>query len=258
LEQQAKGAAAVKIWIGLAILGVATPAQAEAQTQAPSPSPAQPAPDAEAYEDIVVEGIKSPYRLTPAQLREAVAAYNAERAALAPNAPLRFQVFRYRLDPALSGVRFRLVADGAEAIPIDVNEDGEFSLPPVDFAKQRYSLQANRKAGTVRLEPSILSPGSTESNSRLGDMRLSCAVSWAMMRQNISIPIRAMVGMAGGVCASSKIAIFFGTEQALASARVVDGTNVTSVSLKRDGSAFRYPGYIKTLPNDARVILEYK
>jgi len=233
-------------WYALALMTVATPAFAQTAT------------DEGTYEDIVVEGIKSPYRLTPTQLREAVDAYTAERAKLAPDAPLRFQVFRYRLDPALAGVRFRLVTDRGEAIPIDVNADGQFALPPVDFAKQGYALQANRKAGAVRVRPLILSPGSTDADSRLGDLRLSCAVSWAMMRQNVSVAIRAVVGMAGGLCSSSRIGVYYTTERPITSGRVVANAKDTPISVRPGGNAFRYPGYIKSLPNDARVVLVYK
>jgi hypothetical protein len=233
-------------WIAIALLA------------APVAALAQPAPDEAAFEDIVVEGVKSPYRLTPKQLREGVAAFAADRASLAPAATLRFKVFRYTIDPALRGVRFRLLADNGDAFPIELGEDGSFTLPAIDFDKQGYALQANRKAGNVRVSPLILSPGSTESDRRLGDLRLFCSVGWAMMRQSLSVAVRAMVGTVGGLCASSKIGAYFQTEKPLASGRVVASGAVTPISIRTDGSAFRYPGYIKSLSNDARVILEYR
>ncbi len=219
---------------------------------------AKPAADDTAFEEILVEGIKSPYRLTPKQLREGVAAFASDRAALAPQAALRFKVFRYRLDPALVGVRFRLLADSGEAIPIELDEGGGFTLPPVDFAKQGYALQANRKSGSVRVRPLILSPGSTEADSRLGDLRLACAVGWAMMRQELSVGMRAMVGTMGGVCANKRVTVYFATEKSIASGRVVASGTVTPIAIRPDGGAFRYPGYLKALPNDARLIFEFR
>lgn len=236
----------MKIVITLALLATST------QTKA------QPATDETAFEEILVEGIKSPYRLTPKQLREGVAAFGADRARLAPAATLRFKVFRYRVDPDLAGLKLRLLADNGDAIPIELDEEGSFALPQIDFARQAHALQANRKSGNVRVRPLILSPGSSEENSRLGDLRLACAVGWAMMRQSLSVGTRGMVGMMGGVCSSKRVTAYFATERPIAAGRVVASGIVAPIAIRPDGGAFRYPGYIKSLPNDARVVFEFR
>ncbi len=216
------------------------------------------AADDESYQDIVVQGMKDPFRITPRQLHEAVQAYQANRAALAPNAPLRFQVFRYRLDPSLADIRLRLLADNGDAIPLPLDSEGRFALPPLDFEKKLYALQANRKVGTVRVRPLVLSPDSTDENRSMGETRLLCKVGWALARDTVSILARGIVGAAGGLCESSKIGAYYLTERPLASAKVRIGPIEKPVQLGFDGGAFRMPGYDKSLPNDARLILVYK
>jgi hypothetical protein len=212
----------------------------------------------EDYQDIVVEGMKDPFRISPKQLREAVAAYTEGQPKLAPAAPLRFAVFRYRIDPALQDVRFRLLADNGDAIPIPIDNAGRFVLPPLDYSTKLYALQANRKAGAVRVRPLILSPDSNEDDRRLGDLRLECAVGWAMLRDTVSVFVRGMIGAAGGLCSSSRIGAYQKTESPLASGSIIAAKLAKPVEITKDGMAFRMPGYDKSLPNEARVRLIYK
>lgn len=213
---------------------------------------------ADGYEDIVVEGLRDPFRLTPAQLREAVDAYNANRAALAPDAPLRFQIFMYRTDPSLADVRVRLLADDGEAVPLALDADGRFALPPLDYAKRRFALQANRKNGSLRIRAYILSPESRDEDRSLGEARLLCKIQWAMIRPTISIFLRGIIGAAGGPCDSARIGVYLTLERPLARADVIYGTLSKPVAVRADGFAFRYPGYDKSLPNEARLKLEYR
>ena len=212
----------------------------------------------EEFAEIVVDGLRSPYRLTPTQLREAIDAYAAQRAQHAPDAPLRFEVFGFRTDPTLAGVRFRLLADNGDAIPIVLDANGRFTLPTIDYSAKLYALQADRRSGSVRVRPLILSPGSSVEDRRLGDVRLNCAVAWAMMRQTLSVVARGMVGAVGGACASGDISVFFKTDRPIASATVVAGDAVKPVPLGPDGGSFRYIGYDRALPDEARIRLTYR
>jgi hypothetical protein len=213
---------------------------------------------ADGYEDIVVEGLKDPYRISPKQLREAVSAYSKRQAELAPSAPLRFAIFRYRFDPALQEVRFRLLADNGDTIPITLDSNGQFVLPPLDYSQKLYALQANRKSGSVRVRPLIMSPDSSDDNRRMGDLRLECAVNWAMLRDNFSVFVRGIAGAAGGPCTSSTFSVFRNTERALASGSITDGKLSKPLQIAKDGSAYRMPGYIKSFGNDTRVRFTYR
>jgi hypothetical protein len=210
------------------------------------------------YQDIEVIGLKDAYLLTPKQLREAVDAFARHRVELAPNAQLTMKVFRYRLDPALKDLRLRLLADTSDAIPITLDDDGRFSLPPINYAAKVYTLQANRRVGNVRVRPFALSPGTTETDLRVGDLRLTCRVAWAIARQNVSLAAKGFVGILGSPCTSAKISAYFTTERPLASATVSFGKTIKPVTVGTNGSTFRYPGYDRSTPNDARLHLVYR
>lgn len=221
---------------------------------APLPLTAQP----EQYEDIVVQGIRDPYGLTAKQLREAREAFESRRAELAPQALLGFEVFGFRTNPTLAGLRLRLVSDTGPAIALIPDENGIVMLPALAGVDDRYALQANRKRGSVRVRPVAISPGTNPTDIRMGDVRLTCRVNWAIARTTLSLFVRGAVGAVGGPCNSSKIAAYWSVDRPLASATVVDGARALPLDVGRTGNAYRAPAYDRSLSNEARLRLVYK
>ena len=220
-----------------------------------APVHAQPVED---YETIEVTGLRDPYRLGPKQLRDAVVAYEKGRAALAPNAPLRFHIANYAGNAELTDLKLRVSADdGADARPVRIEPDGTFSLPPADYQRGIYTLMANRKAGTMRIRPLLLSPGSTPEDLRLGDLRLFCQVGWAIVKHDASFFARTMAGAIGGICNSKRVAIFLRMDRPVAKATATTSSGERALTVGRNGDSYRLPTYDRTLDNETRIRVTY-
>ena len=106
--------------------------------------------------------------------------------------------------------------------------------------------------------PVVLSPGSNENDLRLGDMRLSCEITWAaIVKPSLPFLLR---GLAAAVpaCRTSRVAMFVTGERRIADASVTAGRKLAALELSADRKEWRYPGYDKRLPNGARVRFRYE
>jgi len=96
--------------------------------------------------------------------------------ALAPNAPLRFQLLPRLPGVNMSGITLR-VAGNTVSIPVPVAPDNSFVLPRNEQAlREDAAVLASRKTSSMTWRAQIVTPGLPAGTRRLGDMRLECLV----------------------------------------------------------------------------------
>ncbi|MDE2441361.1 MAG: hypothetical protein KGP14_10075 [Betaproteobacteria bacterium] len=231
--------------VAIALLASAAPAQPQAMAQ-PKPDAAQ----ADAEPEIIVTGFSKPFKLTGKQLVRAQQAFVAKRSEFAPDSQLYFRVASQD-GSSIEGLDLYL-KNGDEIIDLPLDSQSRFIVPAL--SNKDWTLYANRGRKALSVTPSILSPGTSDLNRRLGDLRLQCNVYWAMLSPETSIFARALFSSAGG-CKSGKFGYYVNTERAIASGSVSNGG--TSIPIRLWGD-HRYAAPIgeKRMPNDARVVLQ--
>lgn len=218
-----------------------------------------PAPAAPDVGDVVVVGVREGFRLNVRALRAAQAAFLKRRAAFAPRSTLSFVIERRDGGPLAAGVHLDLV-DGKRRIGVPVRADHSFvldGLPPGDW---RLEVALSRRS--VRIEPVVLSPGSSRYAYRLGDGRLQCRVSWAMMKASVPILAAPLVGAADaiGPCTSRRIGLYSATPAPIRTAVLTDSQRTVPVEVGPRRRSYRFPGGDPTFSDEARVAitLEYE
>jgi hypothetical protein len=107
--------------------------------------------------------------------------------ALAPNVPeLRFQV-EARRGKELTAVppAARISADDF-SIPLTLDQDARFSVPRSQAAYDaKAELVLNRKKYEARVVPYVRTPGLTDNQYRMGDIRLDCRVKVAIAKEEM-------------------------------------------------------------------------
>lgn len=232
--------------IGLKAFGMSMLAwSSNAAASAPPPLPET--------DEIVVTGFSKPYKLTGKQLATAARVYRKYRPGYAPQAKLLFQVAsKGRRD--LSGLKLFLQSKNA-SIPVVLDEAARFVLP--ELAAGDWTLVANRGSGSLQINPLVLSPGTTEADRTLGDMRLQCEVTWAaFVKPELPLVVRGLVAPFNA-CRRSDFALYQSVTRPIASVSILSGDVLKPVKLGKGGTSFRYPGYDKTLPHSARVRFRY-
>lgn len=205
-------------------------------------------------DEIVVTGFSTPYKLTGKQLASALKVYRKYRPVYAPQARLLFEVSRKTTTAARDPLRLSL-RSGDEIIPIALDASSRFALP--ELPGKDWELVANRGSGAIKIQPLILSPGSTEPDRALGDMRLQCEVTWAaFVRPELPLVVRVPLA-AVSPCRTSNFALLQSVDRRIASAEVVSGSSSTPIKLQKAGMSYQYPGSDKRLPNSARVRFRY-
>lgn len=212
-----------------------------------------PAPTANQEEvvepEIVVTGFAKPYKLTGKQLVRAQTAFNAKRGQLAPQSQLYFQIISQE-GGDISDLDLYLKR-GDEVLSLPIDGQSRFVLPPLNG--NDWTLFANRNRKAITITPTILSPGTSERNRMLGDLRLQCETYWAMSSPETSIVVRAMFSAAGG-CKGTKFGYYVSTQAVITSGIVSDGSASTPLRLWGD-HRYQAPIGIKAMPNTARVTL---
>jgi len=203
--------------------------------------------------DIVVTGLRNPFRLTARQLRAMVEANRRHRRQYAPAASFSFIVVPIDQGADLAGLQLSLVGKDVIDLPIDP-ETRILTIPADVNPAGNYQLVSNRKHGALRLSPLITSPGTTARERRLGDLRLQCEVMWAGVKSEVPALARVAFSLAGA-CKSSRIAFYFHSDAPLRAATIdVRGSEIP-IPIAGDSSGFRAPIYDRKLSNDTRVHL---
>lgn len=217
----------------------------DAADAADAPSSAVPA--------VAVNGVKDPEWKPYRQMLKGLDAFDAGRA-LAPQAALRFSL---QGDEALlAGVTLRIVGDSA-SIPVALAPDHTFVLPRSrEAADEEAELVLNRKKNAIRWRTEIHSPGVPDHARRLGDLRLSCAVTWAIVQDDLGFFKRHSVNLMGGPCGTRLVKFYWRPAHAIASATLVEGERRLPLTVRRDGSAYTAPLSDASWSNEALVILE--
>lgn len=100
----------------------------------------------------------------------------AREHALAPDAPLRFQLLPRLPTVNMNGITLRVAGDSV-SVPVPVAPDNSFVLPRSEAAlRENAAVVANRKTTSMTWRARIITPGLPAGTRRLGDMRLECLV----------------------------------------------------------------------------------
>ena len=195
------------------------------------PAHAAPPSSEEAVDkEITVIGLIDKHEFSAKALRSIQAAY-AKYRHLAPQAPLRFRVE----DASKSDgpPRFWL-STGDDIVDLPISADGMVDLSNMVITKDT-KLSSNRTKGRLRLWPEILSPNTSPNARRLGDLRLECQILWAVIKDEIPLPIKVTFAWVGNPCASKTIPINFPAPFTLSRAAVEYEGKTQSVPISKSG-----------------------
>ncbi len=150
----------VRVVLGLAILAGHQAAHAQAA--------GQPA-------TVKVQSTRDPVDKSYRKMIKGMERFERERA-LAPTAPLRFQLLPRLPTVDMTGISLRIAGDTV-SVPVEVAPDNSFVLPRNETAlREDAAVVANRKTTSMTWRAQIVTPGLPAGTRRLGDMRLECLV----------------------------------------------------------------------------------
>lgn len=218
--------------------------------------PASELPGQLATSSVDVKGVRDPdWKPYGAMLKGA--RRFEEMHALAPTAALRFILDPRRPDVDMTALQLRLESDEASsAIPLE--EKNLFTLPVTqDPLHAKADLTLNRKAGSVRWIPYIRSATATDTR-RLGDLRLTCEVHWAIDRDTLPFAMRTTLSALGGPCnfVSQKGTYSFTEPRRITGATISFNGNTAAVPFS--GHAFTPPLREKEWSDDSVIELTFE
>ena len=204
-----------------------------------------------ASDDIVVT---APCRLTARQLRLALRAYRTGRPARAPDSTLFFETAAdaRRAGVTVSSLRLRSLG---RSLPIPADAQGRFTLPA--RSGEDWTIDGPCHDGALPIAPLVISPGTTEADRRLGDMRLQCDVGWAIAEQRVSLAAGAFRRVTGA-CKGTRAALHAAAPRPIARADVVAGAAMRPVRVSADGLRYSVPLGDGKLPDSARVRFRFR
>jgi len=136
-----------------------------------------------------------------------------------------------------------------------VGEEGAFTLPQSKLLTGHYRLVSSAKPGAIRITPLAGSPGSTLTNYRMGDARLTCEVFVGFMRSEMGLFSRAGFSALGG-CAGKRIGMMAGTDHPVAAVTIDGWPN--KVEIAKDGHGFHVPFYDRSISDDQHIRVTYR
>jgi len=205
-------------------------------------------------QEIVVTGSRAK-SLDRKKLARALKAHRSGRSIYAPQSQLFFTMRPTPGAPGLEGLKLA-IRTKTGVMPIEIEGGRRFVLP--EQIKGKWKLVTNRTSDSFAIEPLVMSPGTSSADRLLGDLRLQCAVVWAMEKPDLPVWMRAFAGAFGGLCTGSIIPYFEWSDRAIAEASVSTGGVTKAVYVTADRHAFRPPVGDKTLPHTARVRFRYQ
>ena len=219
--------------------------------------PASELPGQLATSSVDVKGVRDPdWKPYGAMLKGA--RRFEEMHALAPTAALRFILDPRRPDVDMTALQLRLESDEASsAIPLE--EKNLFTLPVTqDPLHAKADLTLNRKAGSVRWIPYIRSATATDTRRRLGDLRLTCEVHWAIDRDTLPFAMRTTLSALGGPCnfVSQKGTYSFSEPQRITGATI--SFNGKTAPVPFSGFSFTPPLREKAWSDDSVIELAFE
>ncbi|OFA05617.1 hypothetical protein [Duganella sp. HH101] len=179
---------------------------------------------------------------------------------MAPTASLRFVLLPKAAGASLKDIKLRVAGDDI-SIPLAVAEDGTFAVPRSEAAlKEDAELMLNRKPGTFRWRPDVHTPGVPPNARRLGDLRLECAVRWAVEQYELPYLFRKMLNAAGQPCVTARIKVDNIAPRPIAAMYLsLNGrrTQLPSSLLEDGGKVYLAPVHDQEWPDDALLEFEF-
>ena len=171
---------------------------ASVQAQVDHVPPIAPSGD-EATSSVNIKGIRDPDWKPYSAMLKGVHRFE-EKHALAPDAKLRFILQPRHAEVDMNALQLRLESDETSLV-IPLEEKNLFTLPVTrDPLHAKADLTLNRKAGSVRWLPYIRSTTASDTSRRLGDLRLTCEVHWAIDKDILPFAMRTTLSALGGPC----------------------------------------------------------
>ncbi len=204
-------------------------------------------------DEVIVIGTRESYKLNTRALRAARLAFLEHRKQFAPKSSLFFRV-EGREGKPLPAKRIRLqFTDGTNTVGVPIDVDNSFNLDGLPSGD--WWLESNLSRRDVKIEPLTLSPLSSRYDYRLGDGRLQCRVSWAMLKASASLLAAPLVGAVGaiGPCTTRKVGIYVTTPAPIRGAVLTEKGRSVPVDVVKHRHLYRYPGGDKTFSDEARV-----
>ena len=143
---------------------------------------------------VEVAGIRNPEMRTYRGISAGLDTFE-ELHKLAPNAPgVRFRFIPNRHDGAADGgLQLRIVGKG-DATYLNPDENGQFTVPRIAAAyDDDADVILNRRSDTFRSEVVVRTPGLAPDVLRLGDLRLNCQVTVAIIKHEVGFMVRTAI-----------------------------------------------------------------
>lgn len=183
-----------------------------------------------------------------------------EQRQMAPAASLQFLLLPKAANASLKDIKLRIAGDEL-SIPLPIAEDGSFTVPRSEAAtKEDAELLLNRKPGTFRWRPDVRTPGIPANARRLGDLRLECAVRWAIEQYETPYVIRKLFNAAGKPCLTARIKVdYFAPRPIVAMYLTMNErrSQLPADMLENGGKVYLAPVHDKNWPDDALLEFEY-
>ena len=155
-----------------------------------------PAGAEEPVPSVTVKGIADPEMRTYRNVAAGLDAFDAHRG-LAPNALLRFRMRRADGSPpgADDALRLRLASDdGAFQEEVPVDAAGLLTVPRSQAAWDAdATFVLNRRSGQYTGRPEVRTAGLPDNVRRLGDLRLECRVTIAIVKEQMPFLAKAAI-----------------------------------------------------------------
>lgn len=176
---------------------------------------------------------------------------------LAPLAPLRFILRPESSSVSLDGATLN-ISSANLSLPIEIDEGGRFILQRNKQAfDENADIVTNKKKNTLRWKPDIHTPDLPPNTRRLGDLRLECAIRWAVEKDELSFVKRNMFRLAGGACTSAMISVLSFAPRPLVSATAVSGERRMELFLASGKMAYVPPLHDATWNDETLLELVY-
>lgn len=205
---------------------------------------------------VEVAGIRDPELKAYRTMVKGLDAFEQERAH-APQGALRF-LLRPGAGESLEGLTLKISGDKV-TLPVELAADGGFVLPRSSAAlEDRAELVLNKKRNSFRWRPDVRSPGVPAGARRLGDLRLQCAVQWAIDREALTPQARGALDASGGPCHSPLAHTGFEAPQPLRAAWLREGSRREALPVNRQRNrTFTPPLADAGWSDDALVEFDY-
>lgn len=209
--------------------------------------------------EVEVKGMKNPQLRSYRAVFAGLEAFEKHHA-LAPKA----EQVRFRLEPtygnqgaSADGITMHIVGKG-EPIVAPRDADGLFTIPRDDAARRENAdLILNRKKDLFKGQVVVLTPGLAPTVRRLGDLRLECKVTVAIVKEEIPFYLNAFVNgvfRSSDWCSTGEFEWDASNAQRLSGATLVSGER--RLPMKVSGARFTVPVGDRSWPDDALVELE--